>query len=123
MVTAVPAREEPARASVTTPPATNTARVAIPSPDNAPSRAVAAPAAVGRKPVDLEASPSHVWSAPGAPAPPPPATTPAAVEKRSFRLGTIINYIPEVMLYRALAPKIRELLTKQPAEPVLPPGR
>jgi hypothetical protein len=26
------------------------------------------------------------------------------------------NYIPEVMLYRALAPKIKELLRKPPAE-------
>jgi hypothetical protein len=75
------------------------------------------------KPVDLDAAPRHVWTTPGAAPPPPPALGPTAptVEKRAFRLGDIVNYIPEVMLYRALAPKIKELLRKPPAE--APPPR
>ncbi len=103
------ARAEPARPAAPTPRAEERAPIAAAPSESVPQRS--APPDRKPKPTDFDAVAS---------APTPPATTPAppTIEKRGFRVGNIFNYMPEVMLYRTLAPKVRALLTKPLAEEV-----
>jgi hypothetical protein len=88
-----------------------------PEPHAVTAARTPAPAVPAPKPVDTSAPPQHAR----VPAPASPHVATPEDETTSFKASMILDYMPEVMLYRVLAPKVRELMSKSKpkAEPNL----